>query len=37
LPVGVNGVAFTPNGKQLVTGNADGTAYVLELPGGELN
>jgi WD40 repeat protein len=32
LPFGVNGVAYTPDGKKLVTGNADGTAYVLELP-----
>ncbi len=32
LPVGVNGVAYTPDGKQVVTANADGTAYVLELP-----
>lgn len=34
LPVGVNGTAYTPNGKQVVTANADGTAYVLELPDG---
>lgn len=32
LPVGVNGAAYTPDGKQVVTANADGTAYVLELP-----
>ncbi|MBA4067524.1 MAG: hypothetical protein C0501_28210 [Isosphaera sp.] len=32
LPVGVNGVAYTPDGKKVVTANADGTAYVLELP-----
>ncbi|MBX9581221.1 MAG: WD40 repeat domain-containing protein, partial [Gemmataceae bacterium] len=32
LPVGVNGAAYTPDGKQLVTANADGTAYVLDLP-----
>jgi WD40 repeat protein len=32
LPVGVNGVAYTPDGKHVVTANADGTAYVLELP-----
>jgi len=32
LPVGVNGAAYTPDGKFLVTANADGTAYVLELP-----
>jgi hypothetical protein len=37
LPVGVNGVAYTANGKQVVTANADGTAYVLELPGGDSN
>jgi WD40 repeat protein len=32
FPVNVNSIAFTPDGKQLVTANADGTAYVLELP-----
>ncbi|MCI0701584.1 MAG: hypothetical protein L0241_10920 [Planctomycetia bacterium] len=32
LPVTINGAAYTPNGKSLVTANADGTAYVLELP-----
>jgi WD40 repeat protein len=32
VPVTVNGAAFTPNGKSVVTANADGTAYVLELP-----
>jgi WD40 repeat protein len=32
LPVGVNAAAYTPDGKQLVTANADGTAYVLDLP-----
>ncbi len=32
FPVGVNAVAYTPDGKQVVTANADGTAYVLELP-----
>ena len=32
LPVGINGVAYTPDGKSVVTANADGTAYVLELP-----
>jgi WD40 repeat protein len=32
LPVGVNGAAYTPDGKGVVTANADGTAYVLELP-----
>ena len=37
LPVSVNGVAYTPNGRQVVTANADGTAYVLDLPGGETN
>ena len=31
LPVSVNGAAYTPDGKSLVTANADGTAYVLEL------
>ncbi len=37
LPAGVNGAAYTPNGKQIVTANADGTAYVLELPVGDTN
>jgi WD40 repeat protein len=37
LPVGVNGLAFTPDGKKVVTANADGTAYVLELEGSETN
>lgn len=37
LPVGINGLAFTPGDKQLVTANADGTAYVLELPGADSN
>jgi WD40 repeat protein len=32
LPVAVNGLAYTPDGKSVVTGNADGTAYILELP-----
>ncbi|MBA4186500.1 MAG: hypothetical protein C0467_00635 [Planctomycetaceae bacterium] len=32
FPVGVNALAYTPDGKQVVTANADGTAYVLELP-----
>jgi WD40 repeat protein len=32
LPVAANAAAFTPDGKALVTGNKDGTAYVLELP-----
>jgi WD40 repeat protein len=32
LPVPANGAAFTPDGKQIVTANADGTLYVLELP-----
>jgi WD40 repeat protein len=32
MPVAVNGAAFAPDGKTAVTANADGTAYVLELP-----
>lgn len=32
LPVTVNGAVYTPDGKSVVTANADGTAYVLELP-----
>ena len=32
LPVGLNGAAYAPDGKTVVTANADGTAYVLELP-----
>jgi WD40 repeat protein len=32
LPVGVNSAAYTPDGKKIITANADGTAYVLELP-----
>ncbi|HEY1189538.1 MAG TPA: WD40 repeat domain-containing protein [Gemmata sp.] len=32
VPVTINGAAYTPDGKALVTANADGTAYVLELP-----
>jgi WD40 repeat protein len=32
LPVAPASAAFTPDGKKLVTGNADGTAYVLTLP-----
>jgi WD40 repeat protein len=32
LPTPPGAAAFTPDGKRLVTGNADGTAYVLELP-----
>ena len=32
LPVGVKAAAYTPDGRQLVTANADGTAYVLDLP-----
>ncbi len=32
LPVTINGAAFAPDGKFAVTANADGTAYVLELP-----
>jgi WD40 repeat protein len=37
MPVGVNGVAYTPDGKRVVTANVDGTAYLLELPGGDSN
>jgi WD40 repeat protein len=32
FPGSVNAAAYTPDGKQVVTANADGTAYVLELP-----
>jgi WD40 repeat protein len=32
LPVSANAAAYTPDGKHVVTGNSDGTAYVLELP-----
>ena len=32
MPVGVNGAAYAPDGKSVVTANADGTSYVLELP-----
>lgn len=32
LPVPANTAAFTPDGKQLVTGNGDGTIYILDLP-----
>jgi WD40 repeat protein len=32
VPVAVNGAAYMPDGKSVVTANADGTAYVLELP-----
>jgi WD40 repeat protein len=32
LPVTLNGATYTPDGKSIVTANADGTAYVLELP-----
>ncbi|HEV3440489.1 MAG TPA: WD40 repeat domain-containing protein, partial [Gemmata sp.] len=32
LPVSINGAAYTPDGKRIVTANADGTAYLLELP-----
>lgn len=32
LPAVVNGAAYAPDGKTVVTANADGTAYVLELP-----
>ena len=37
LPTGVNGAAYAPNGKLVVTANADGTAYVLELPSSDTN
>ena len=32
VPVTATGAAYTPDGKSVVTANADGTAYVLELP-----
>jgi WD40 repeat protein len=32
LPVRNNSATYTPDGKRLVTANADGTAYLLELP-----
>ncbi|MCS6864278.1 MAG: WD40 repeat domain-containing protein [Gemmataceae bacterium] len=32
LPVTVNNATFSPDGKLFITANADGTAYVLELP-----
>ena len=32
LPVTINGAVYTPDGKSVVTANADGTAFVLELP-----
>ncbi len=32
VPVTINGAVYTPDGKSVVTANADGTAYVLELP-----
>jgi WD40 repeat protein len=32
FPVEVKGAAYTPDGKSVVTANADGTAYILELP-----
>ena len=32
LAVGVSGLAYTPDGKQLITANGDGTAFVLQLP-----
>ena len=32
LPIPPAAAAFTPDGKKLVTGNKDGTAYVLDLP-----
>lgn len=37
LPTAVNGAAYTPDGKRVVTANADGTAYVLEMPAVELD
>jgi WD40 repeat protein len=32
MPTAVNGVAFTPDGKKLISANADGTLAVLVLP-----
>ena len=32
LPVTVNGATYSPDGKQVATANADGTAYLLEMP-----
>jgi WD40 repeat protein len=32
LPTIVNAIAFSPDGKQIVTANGDGTAYVLDVP-----
>jgi WD40 repeat protein len=32
MPVTINSATFTPDGKSVITANADGTAYVLELP-----
>ena len=32
LPSIPNGAAFTPDGKTLVTANADGSLYVIDLP-----
>lgn len=32
LPVDVTALAYTPDGRSVVTANADGTAYVLALP-----
>jgi WD40 repeat protein len=32
LRVGVHALAFTPDGKHLVSGNENGTVYLLELP-----
>jgi WD40 repeat protein len=32
LPTVVNAAAFSPDGKQIVTANGDGTAYVLDVP-----
>jgi WD40 repeat protein len=37
MPVGVNAVVYTPGATHAVTANADGTAYVLELPQGDRN
>jgi WD40 repeat protein len=32
LPTTANAVSYTPDSKQIVTANADGTAYLLQLP-----
>jgi WD40 repeat protein len=37
LPTLVNATAFSPDGKQIVTANGDGTAYVLDVPATERN